>query len=73
MALPSGYDGLKGLTQFFSGIKLAGRTNQTGAFTETNVFDVPFFYVMVTGFDNGSGSSAGVNRAALASGLSALG
>lgn len=62
MALPSGYDGLKNLAQFFSAMKLASRTNQTGAFTETNAFDVPFFYLIASGFDDGAGSGGGLLR-----------
>lgn len=69
-ALGSGFEVLKAL-QPFSQIKLAARSNQTGAFVETQTYHLPLFRISLAGFDDGTGAgnpsppegSGGVSRA----------
>jgi hypothetical protein len=51
--LTSGFDGLKN-AQPFSTIKLGGRTDQTGAFVETQAYHLPEFTLLVGGVEAGA-------------------
>ena len=52
--LTSGYDYLKRPTIFGEDIEMAGRADQTGAFTETQVYDLPLVWLSLDKFDDGS-------------------
>jgi len=55
----SGNDALKGATPFGTTFKMAERTDQTGAFSETQVYHVPGLFLQITGLDDGTGGGGG--------------
>jgi hypothetical protein len=52
-SLGSGNSSLKNLNPFGVNIKLTSRTNQTGAFVETETYHLPVFQLFITTLDDG--------------------
>jgi hypothetical protein len=50
---------IKRMAPYVQNIKFAGRTNQTGAFTETQTYHAPIFGFSVNGLDDGTGGGSG--------------
>lgn len=57
--LGSGFDGLKAMIAFFGDVKVAGRVDNTGAFTEIQTYYVPFMGMSISGFDDGESVGGG--------------
>lgn len=55
--LTSGFDGLKNL-QVFSSVKIGGRTDLTGAFSEIQAYHLPEITLIVGGMDDGVGGGS---------------
>lgn len=58
--LTSGFDGLKA-QQPWTTIQFAARTNQTGAFVETQAYHLPWLYMLQSGVDDGTGGGGGTS------------
>jgi hypothetical protein len=56
--LTTGFDVLKN-TQLFSTIKMGSRTDNTGAFAETQTYHLPDFYLLIGGVEAGAGALVG--------------
>jgi hypothetical protein len=57
--LGAGMEILKAPTFFGTSLKLAGRTNQTGAFVETDADHIPSFLFNICGLSDGAGGGGG--------------
>lgn len=55
----TGNDDYKKVLPFGTNVKLAGRSDQTGAFVETQVYEFPLFGIMIDQLDDGVDSGGG--------------